>query len=40
MRKLQGYLNTYNFKIERQQVFEEYREDDESVYFEEGFIER
>jgi len=40
MRKLRGYLSTYDLKIERQQAVEDYREDDERVYFEEGFIER
>ena len=41
--KLEGLLTGYqegNRKEAPKQVFEEYREDDEHVYFEEGFIER
>ena len=42
-KKLEGLLTGYpeaNRKEAPKQVFEEYREDDEGVYFEEGFIER
>ena len=42
-KKLEGLLTGYpeaNRKEAPQQVFEEYREDDEGVYFEAGFIER
>lgn len=42
-KKLEGLLTDYretNRKEAFKQVFEEYREDDEAVYFEEGFIER
>ena len=42
-KKLEGLLTGYrevNRKEAPRQVFEEYREDDERVYFEKGFIER
>jgi len=41
-KKLEGLLTGYqeaNLKEAFKQVFEEYREDDEAVYFEAGFIE-
>jgi len=42
-KKLEGLLTGYreaHRKEAPKQIFEEYREDDEGVYFEEGFIER
>jgi activator of 2-hydroxyglutaryl-CoA dehydratase len=41
-RKLEGLLTGYqesNLREAFKQTFEEYREDDEAVYFEEGFVE-
>jgi activator of 2-hydroxyglutaryl-CoA dehydratase len=41
-KKLEGLMTGYrenNLKEAFKQVFEVYREDDEAVYFEEGFIE-
>lgn len=41
-KKLEGLLNgdrEANYKEAFQQVFEEYREEDDAVYFEKGFVE-